>query len=193
VDIPLTKVTPLHVSFTDLPCHAAVLCNERPAGFFPNHVSNYGDVTLGAELKRGKNTVRILLWGEVTPKALDGVKFHALSENLTLKAKWACRPWKTPEGPGPVVGKDRPAWYVAKFKSPGANLPLFLNILSAKKGQIFLNSRNIGRFWNIGPQQRYYLPECWLEEENELLVFEEQGHIPSGSRLEFRPLGPYQE
>ena len=61
----------------------------------------------------------------------------------------------------------------------------------AKKGQIFLNGRNAGRFWNIGPQEEYYLPEPWLGEDNELLIFEEQGNIPSGSRLAFRPQGPY--
>ena len=64
-------------------------------------------------------------------------------------------------------------------------------MLGGEKGQIFLNGHNVGRFWNIGPQQRYYLPECWLDESNELMVFEERGNIPSGSRLEYCPKGPY--
>ena len=193
VDIPLTKVIPLHLSFTDLPFHLAALCNERVVGFFPNDGMNFGDLTLGAELKKGKNAITILLWGDVTAKALDKVKFHALNENLTHDAQWSYRIWKPPVGEGPVVGKNQPAWYVAKFKSPTRSVPLFLRILSSKKGQIFLNGRNVGRFWNVGPQQHYYLPEPWMEEDNELLIFEEQGNIPSGTRLEFRPLGPYRD
>ena len=59
------------------------------------------------------------------------------------------------------------------------------------KGQIFLNGHNVGRFWTVGPQEDYYLPSCWLKEENELMLFEEQGLIPAGSALELRRLGPY--
>ena len=163
------------------------------AGFFPNRGVNYGEVILGAELKRGRNSIKLTLWGEVSPKALDLVRFHVLNENLTQDAHWSWRQWNPPTGEGPVVGKNQPAWYIGKFKYTPTNVPLFLRILNAKKGQIFLNGRNIGRFWNVGPQQCYYLPECWLARQNELLIFEETGNIPSGSRLEFRPLGPYRE
>lgn len=193
VDASLTKITPLLLSFADLPVHVAVLCNERIAGFFPNDGMNFGDVTLGPELKKGKNTIKLLLWGDATVKMLEKVTFHTLNENLTQSARWAYRTWSPPTGEGLIVGKDRPAWYVAKFKQTSQDIPLFLNILNSKKGQIFLNGRNLGRFWNIGPQQRYYIPECYLEEQNELMIFEEQGLIPSGSRLEIRPLGPYRD
>jgi hypothetical protein len=193
VDIPLAKVIPIHMSITGLPCHAAVVCNDRAVGFFPSRAVNYGELVLGAELKRGRNSVKLMLWGEVSAKALDLIRFHVLSENLTQDAHWSWRKWKLPTGEGPVVGKNQPAWYIAKFRYTPADTPLFLRILNAKKGQIFLNGRNVGRFWNVGPQQCYYLPECWLARENELLIFEETGNIPSGSRLEFRALGPYRE
>jgi hypothetical protein len=193
LDIPLTKVTPLHLSFTDLPYNVAVICNERTVGFFPLNETNFGNLTLGAELKQGKNVVKLLLWGDVNAKALDNVKFHVLRENLTHGARWAWRAWEPPAGEGPVVGKNQPAWYVAKFKYTPQDVPLFLNVLSAKKGHIFLNGHDVGRFWTVGPQHRYYLPECWLEAQNQLLIFEEQGNIPSGSRLEFCPKGPYQD
>ena len=193
IDIPLTKVTPLHMSFSGLSCHVAVLCNERVVGMFPSHGVNFGDVMLASELRRGKNAIQFVLWGELGAKDLDRVKFHVMEENLTAAAKWSYLPWSAPQGEGPIVGKDRPAWYVAKFKYTPQSAPLFLNILSAKKGQIILNGHNVGRFWTIGPQQRYYLPECWLLEENELMVFEENGSIPANSRLEYCPAGPYGE
>jgi len=41
------------------------------------------------------------------------------------------------------------------------------------KGLIFINGHNLGRYWNIGPQQRLYCPASWLNEgENEILVFD---------------------
>ena len=195
LDIPLTKVTPIHLSFPDFPGHVAVLCNERMVGFFegPWENTSYGDVTLGPELKRGKNLIKLIAWGDVTTETLDSVKFHILSENLTLTANWSVREWEVPQDQGPIVGKNQPAWYVSKFKYSPSDCPLFLKILGAHKGQVFINGHNAGRFWNIGPQQHYYLPECWLQEVNELMIFDESGQIPSGSRLEFRPLGPYQD
>ena len=191
LSVPLTRVVPLYISFANLPREAALLCNGRLVEFFSLHGSNWGDVVLTAELKKGRNVLELLLWGGADAKALNNISVYALDENLTQKAQWSWRKWQLPEGEGPVVGKDRPAWYTATFKYAPTKTPLFLTVLSAKKGQIFLNGRNLGRFWNVGPQQRYYLPECWLAEQNELLIFEEQGNIPADSRLEFVPLGPY--
>ena len=116
-----------------------------------------------------------------------------LVEDVSQGARCSYRPWVLPEAGGPIVGKDRPAWYVARFRCPPEAGGLFLYVVGARKGQVFLNGRNVGRFWTIGPQQYYYLPECWLREQNELMVFEEGGNIPRRSRLCWRPLGPYRE
>ena len=142
-------------------------------------------------LKKGKNKLVLLIWGELDPKALDHVRMHVLTESVSAKGKWSYRPWELPQPGGRLVGKGLPAWYSSRFKYAKSSVPLFLRLSGARKGQICLNGHNVGRFWNIGPQEFYYLPEPWLARENELLIFEEQGHIPSGSRLSFRPGGPY--
>ena len=191
--IPLTRVTPIHLSFEGLGHHAAVLCNDKPAGLFVAHGLNYGDVTFGTALRRGKNVIRVLLWGDVSPHATEALRFYSLAENLTEKAAWSFRPWGPPAGSGLSTGKQRPAWHACRFKYAGMPTPLFLQIFGAQKGQLFLNGHNLGRFWTVGPQGYYYLPECWLAAENELLVFEEQGRSPTRSKLVHRPLGPYQE
>jgi beta-galactosidase len=37
----------------------------------------------------------------------------------------------------------------------------------------WINGRNLGRYWNIGPQQTLYIPAEWLKNgTNELVIFE---------------------
>jgi len=194
VDFTLSKVQPVHMSFSEMgEHHAAVFCNDRPLGFFASGGNNWGEVTLGADLKKGKNTVRLLLWGDVDIDCLAGVKFHSLTEPISAGMPWSYRPWALPEATvgEPILGKS--CWYNIKFKHDPAGLqaPLFLKIYGSKKGLLYLNGHDLGRFWTVGPQDYYYLPECWLTEENELRIFEENGQMPSRCKLEYRPLGPY--
>ena len=40
-----------------------------------------------------------------------------------------------------------------------------------------MNGHNLGRFWNIGPQQTLYLPGAWLKMgRNEIIVFDLVSH-----------------
>ncbi len=193
--VSLTKVAPICVSFEGLSSHVAILCNDRPAGLFINEGLNYGDVTLNAGLKKGKNVIRVMLWGDAEPEDLLAFRFYSLLDNLTENAKWSYRQWELPEPSKAMTGSGRPAWYASRFKytqaAADAGQPMFVEIAGARKGQLFLNGHNIGRFWAIGPQKCYYLPECWLDEVNELVIFDEQGKSPARSKLVFKPRGPY--
>ncbi|NXG42130.1 GLBL2 protein, partial [Psilopogon haemacephalus] len=43
-----------------------------------------------------------------------------------------------------------------------------------EKGVVFVNGRNLGRYWKIGPQETLYLPGPWLwKGSNEIVIFEE--------------------
>jgi hypothetical protein len=90
-----------------------------------------------------------------------------------LPARWSFRPGVTPGAPGaPQVAG--PSFHRAVFPRVDAER-LRLRVRGARKGQIWLNGRNIGRYWNIGPQERYKLPASWQRDENELLIFAEEG------------------
>ncbi len=197
VSIPLKKVSPVYMSFEEVNCPLAVTCNNRTSGFFwPTESTNFGEVTFGSELKKGANRITLYLWpkGDQEPLGLDSCEFYALNDTITQGAKMFYRLWTPPEDQGRIVGKDRPAWYVTGFKYKPQDRALFVHIIGARKGQIFLNGHNLGRFWTVGPQQDYYLPECWLQEgDNELMLFSEEGRIPTGSKLSFKPLGPYRD
>jgi len=70
---------------------------------------------------------------------------------------------------------DAPAFYRANFEVSSVG-DTFLDLHSWGKGVVWVNGHNLGRFWNIGPQQTLYCPAPWLRRgRNELVVFELNG------------------
>lgn len=52
----------------------------------------------------------------------------------------------------------------------------FLELPGWGKGCVFLNGFNLGRYWEIGPQRRLYIPAPLLRQgKNEVIVFETEG------------------
>jgi len=192
ISLPMTRIEPVFVTFKDVPHHVAIQCNDRLAAFLPMD-GGYGDVTLSAELHKGKNQIELLFWGDATEKLLDNFRFYSLMENLTASAQWSFRPWELPAGTRhhPSRQAHVPAWYTAHFPHPHSEVPLFLHLKGHGKGQIFLNGANLGRYWLIGPQEYYYLPSSHFVAHNEIMIFSETGVAPSKTSLEFRPAGPY--
>ena len=51
----------------------------------------------------------------------------------------------------------------------------FLDMEDWGKGIVFINGKNIGRYWHVGPQQTLYVPGVWLKKgQNEIVIFEQQ-------------------
>jgi beta-galactosidase len=49
----------------------------------------------------------------------------------------------------------------------------FLDMSAWKKGLVWVNGHNLGRYWEIGPQQRLYCPAPYLKKgRNEIVVFD---------------------
>lgn len=49
----------------------------------------------------------------------------------------------------------------------------FIDMTGYKKGIVWVNGHNLGRYWEIGPQKRLFCPAPWLKQgENEILVFD---------------------
>ncbi len=52
----------------------------------------------------------------------------------------------------------------------------FLDTGDLTKGEVWINGRPLGRFWNVGPQRTLYLPGPWLRPgANQIVVFDLQG------------------
>jgi len=49
----------------------------------------------------------------------------------------------------------------------------YLDMTDWGKGVVWVNGHNLGRYWNIGPQQTIYVPVEWLKKgRNEIVVLE---------------------
>lgn len=66
-----------------------------------------------------------------------------------------------------------PSFYKIEFYLDSKPKDSFIFSKTWKKGVIFVNGFNIGRYWNVGPQQSLYLPAPLLKEgENSIYIFE---------------------
>jgi beta-galactosidase len=49
----------------------------------------------------------------------------------------------------------------------------FIDMTGYRKGVVWVNGHNLGRYWDIGPQTRLYCPASWLKAgTNEVIVFD---------------------
>jgi beta-galactosidase len=49
----------------------------------------------------------------------------------------------------------------------------FFDMSNFKKGLVWINGHNLGRYWEIGPQKRLFCPASWMREgANEIIVFD---------------------
>jgi beta-galactosidase GanA len=48
-----------------------------------------------------------------------------------------------------------------------------MDMSNYKKGYVWVNGHNLGRYWEIGPQKRLYCPAGWLKKgQNEVIVLD---------------------
>lgn len=66
----------------------------------------------------------------------------------------------------------------------------FIDLSEWTKGVVFVNGHNLGRYWEIGPQQTLYVPAPFLHlGVNEIVVLELHGHLESARFVDKPDLG----
>ena len=79
--------------------------------------------------------------------------------------------------------KGLPGFYEFEFEIENV-ADTFLDMNGWGKGAAFVNDFNIGRFWEIGPQRRLYIPAPLLKKgKNTIIVFETEGKVSNSIRL----------
>ena len=80
-----------------------------------------------------------------------------------------------------------PGFYRFTFEVEEAG-DTFLDFAGWGKGCAFLNGFNLGRFWEIGPQKRLYIPAPLLKKGvNEIILFETDGRAADEISLKAEP------
>ncbi len=156
-------------------------------------------------LKRGHNRMTLAALSRV-PEGFDPARAVAMYEGEVLSegAAWSYARWRMPDESQFADLPSRlpalPTWFGTTFRVKANHVPLWFEATGLTKGQIYLNGHNVGRYFvqtatgaKVPPQKRYYLPEPWLNVagENELIVFDEHGRVPTKCRLAYDALGPY--
>lgn len=96
---------------------------------------------------------------------------------VPVKGVWQFRPMafgeETDYFTKDTLRASLPARYTFNFELNKAG-DTFLDMSKWGKGVVYVNGHNIGRYWNVGPQQTLYVPGCWLNPgKNEIVVFDQ--------------------
>lgn len=70
--------------------------------------------------------------------------------------------------------KEAPLFLKGSF-SAASQADCFVHLDGFTKGYVWVNGFNLGRYWNVGPQQSLYLPGALLKDKNEIIVLEMEG------------------
>eukprot|EP00854_Cymbomonas_tetramitiformis_P000609 gene609-1036_t len=176
---------------------AAVMEDGRPsAKFLPMQVENLGRVTLGPaeqmhELKGLLGPVT--LGGSKLPGDWDMYPLEMEEEyvaQVIAEGCWRKLPSLDAGAPSPSMPALSPGGspvflYGTLHLSAGTPIAdTFLDTTGWRKGVVFINGFNIGRYWERGPQRRLYVPATLLKEgANHILLFEQEGITPSPKPL----------
>ncbi|KAM9079556.1 beta-galactosidase-1-like protein 2 isoform 3-T3 [Megaptera novaeangliae] len=86
-----------------------------------------------------------------------------------------------------------PAFFLGPLLVSVSPCDTFVKLEGWEKGVVFINGQNLGRYWNIGPQETLYLPGAWLDQGlNQVIVFEEKMAGPVVQFTETPYLGRHQ-
>ena len=187
----------------DQPCVISV--NDEPVRYYAAEFSGHQlrlllDPADDGPMTGGKNTIKLeLLEPLAEGTAIDKhIRFYQTTGKATPSDGWGFTPWSIPsieDANWRAVPKSlpsQPSWLGCTFNVDSTDAPLWLEPHGMSKGQIILNGHNLGRYWQqtregkqVGPQERYVLPEAWLNvgEPNELMLFDEHGRTPEKCKL----------
>lgn len=138
-------------------------------------VENQGRVNYSWKIQDQRKGVTGPVTINSTP--LEGFTIYSLEMKRSFFDRLRSAAWR------PVSNSSLgPAFYLGTLQAGPSPRDTFLRLLDWSYGFVFINGRNLGRYWNIGPQQTLYLPGAWLHpEDNEIIVFERR---KSGSSIQ---------
>ena len=209
------KKAPLIVDIQDSPVSGSLLLNDEPLIYYPGDrgiSSKRIVISLDSTncMKRGKNVLRFAPdpRQENTDQICKSLRILESVGQLG-DGNWAFARWEGPDvksfdqtNPAEAAkNKGTPCWWRAEFGgaalSKGVS-PLWCDVGSMSKGQLYFNGNNVGRYFNaqrdgkeVDGQSLLSIPEAWINTDspNELMLFDEHGFSPFDVNLVRREFG----
>jgi beta-galactosidase len=167
--------------------YALVFANGAEVGTIDRHKGETSLTLPSASQNEITLDILVEAMGRVNfgPRLLDrkGITDRVELAGITLM-NWSVYPM--PMDPGFLHGlmfgepdsAAGPAFYRAAFTLEKTG-DAFLDLSRWSKGIVWVNGRNLGRYWSIGPQQKLFLPAPWLKKgKNEIILFDLEGGLP---------------
>ncbi len=129
-------------------------------------VEAMGRVNFGVEVhdRKGIHKPVTLTVGEGKPQELSNWEVFSLPLDESMRAGLKFAPASSASS-GPAFWRT-----TVQIDSPGDT---FLDLRPWGKGFVWVNGHNLGRYWNIGPQQTMYVPGPWLKPgANEIVILD---------------------
>ncbi|XP_006871080.1 PREDICTED: beta-galactosidase-1-like protein 2 [Chrysochloris asiatica] len=146
-------------------------------------VENRGRVNYGDNINDQRKGLIGDLYLDGSP--LKKFKIYSLDMKKSFFQRFSINKWSAiPETP------TFPAFFLSGLSVGPDPSDTFLKLEGWEKGVVFINGQNLGRYWNIGPQETLYLPGTWLDPGlNQVVVFEEKVAGPMIQSMEMPYLG----
>lgn len=130
-------------------------------------VENFGRINYGSEIIHNTK-------GIIKPVLINGNEITGDWKHYLLPFNQMP---KTPAEALPIASASKlqgtATVYTASFDLSEAT-DTFLDMSAWGKGIVFVNGHNLGRYWQVGPQQTLYLPGVWLRKgRNEIMVLDQ--------------------
>ncbi|XP_059531948.1 beta-galactosidase-1-like protein 2 [Myotis daubentonii] len=135
-------------------------------------VENCGRVNYGHNIDEQRKGLIGNIYLNNSP--LKNFRIYSLDMKKSFFQRFSSSTWNlVPETP--VL----PAFFLGALPVALSPLDTFMKLEGWEKGVVFINGQNLGRYWNIGPQETLYLPGAWLDQGiNQVIVFEERAAGP---------------
>ncbi|XP_012499730.1 PREDICTED: beta-galactosidase-1-like protein 2 [Propithecus coquereli] len=153
---------------------------DRAQGYQDYHslrilVENQGRLAYGKDINRERKGLTGDIYLDNSP--LRKFTIYSLDMNIKLIQRIIPKIWK------PVSYQVQGPAFFLGFLKVGEPKDTFIKLEGWTKGVVFINGKNLGRYWNLGPQETLYLPGPWLHSgTNEIVVFEE---LIGGLQIQF--------
>uniref|UniRef100_A0A8D1VUS0 Beta-galactosidase n=1 Tax=Sus scrofa TaxID=9823 RepID=A0A8D1VUS0_PIG len=120
-------------------------------------VENCGRVNYGENIDNQRKGLIGDIYLNDTP--LKKFKIYSLDMKKSFFQRFTAEKWD------PVPGVPTlPAFFLGALSVTSFPYDTFVKLEGWEKGVVFVNGYNLGRYWNIGPQETLYLPGVWLNE-----------------------------